>query len=158
MPPSPVFGWLCVTHSVVDIVVRAAQIKSAQAIPKLSVDVARENKDPTQPYNAKPDSFVLPHLNPGTSASEGPTIIEESQDPTGRQDNTLSSIYANVTDSDVSAFVSLLDYRLAAQGTTSATHLTLNSQLSSRLQLSIRKRLILLQYATYSPQKCLPPG
>ncbi|KIK95697.1 hypothetical protein PAXRUDRAFT_826752 [Paxillus rubicundulus Ve08.2h10] len=34
MPPGPAFGWLCVAHSVVDIAIRAAQIRSAQAVPK----------------------------------------------------------------------------------------------------------------------------
>ncbi|KAI6003186.1 ABC1-domain-containing protein [Pisolithus orientalis] len=34
MPPGPVFGWLCVAHSVVDIALRAAQIRSGQGLLK----------------------------------------------------------------------------------------------------------------------------
>ncbi|KAN0080090.1 ABC1 family domain containing protein [Tylopilus felleus] len=47
MPPSPAFGWLCVAHSIADIAFRAAQIRSAQALPKspnhISSDTARES-------------------------------------------------------------------------------------------------------------------
>ncbi|OJA12784.1 hypothetical protein AZE42_12464 [Rhizopogon vesiculosus] len=33
MPPGPAFGWLCILHSVSDIVVGAAQIRSSQVLP-----------------------------------------------------------------------------------------------------------------------------
>lgn len=35
MPPGPVYNWLCVAHSVVDILSRAAQIKATQLAPGL---------------------------------------------------------------------------------------------------------------------------
>ncbi|KAF9239410.1 ABC1-domain-containing protein [Melanogaster broomeanus] len=37
MPPGPAFGWLCVAHSVVDIAIRAAQIRNARVIPQAVV-------------------------------------------------------------------------------------------------------------------------
>lgn len=121
MPPSSTFGWLCVAHSVVDIVSRAAQIRSAQALPKsfvqISSDVARENKGPTRPHTVKP-----PHVTENGSVSEASTVHGESDPPQNPKIITiLPSDLVDVMGSDVST-----NFCLAAQGTTSVTRLTLS--------------------------------
>lgn len=37
MPPGPVFGWLCVAHSVANIALRAAQLRASQVLLRNSV-------------------------------------------------------------------------------------------------------------------------
>lgn len=149
MPPSTAFGWLCVAHSVADIVFRAAQIRSAQALPKSAVrvssDVAREDKGLTRPHNVgKPDTSVPPFnshvtekahvplrilVSQGSAVHEKPDLPENPKIIPVYDNNTPLLNVVNVTDSDVSIFVLLLDFTLPCHARTavSTTHITLSS-------------------------------
>ncbi|KAI5983910.1 ABC1-domain-containing protein [Pisolithus albus] len=84
MPPGPVFGWLCVAHSVVDIALRAAQIRSGQRLLKTTVPKSHEGASNRQ-QESLPSSLmrvqetVVPITLPGealpANVQEGP--VEE---------------------------------------------------------------------------------
>ncbi|KAI6118022.1 ABC1-domain-containing protein [Pisolithus sp. B1] len=92
MPPGPVFGWLCVAHSVVDIALRAAQIRSGQGLLKTTVpkpyvtqDVSERtsNRPPESPPSSllRVQETVVPITFPGATLSsnvqEGPVVIPQ---------------------------------------------------------------------------------
>ncbi|KAF8841045.1 hypothetical protein BDN67DRAFT_576743 [Paxillus ammoniavirescens] len=71
MPPGPAFGWLCVAHSVVDIAIRAAQIRSVQAVPKpvaYKLSATRTGNDAseemTQLHNVESSTWSSPEPHP----------------------------------------------------------------------------------------------
>ncbi|KIJ18135.1 hypothetical protein PAXINDRAFT_9222 [Paxillus involutus ATCC 200175] len=76
MPPGPAFGWLCVAHSVVDIAIRAAQIRSVQAVPKPVVyksSATRTGNDApeetTRLHNVEPSTWSSPEPLPSLHGS-----------------------------------------------------------------------------------------
>lgn len=85
MPPSHAFGWLCVAHSIADIAFRAAQIRSAQALPKspnhISSDTARESTSHGLGVTVKTDTQTGKVDALEISASESSAIAGEPGSP-----------------------------------------------------------------------------
>jgi hypothetical protein len=115
MPPAPAFGWLCVVHTIADIAFRAAQIRSARALPKSSSQIpptaiTRENGS-HGPHSAETDARTslepLLHSHVTGKVAEGSAVYEESSPPehlkviTAYQDNALSPKFSRGTESDV---------------------------------------------------------
>lgn len=128
MPPTSAFGWLCVAHSVADVVFRAAQIRSAQAIPRSSVspDVASETRGLVGLYNVdesdtstSPASLFGAQVTEKTDGTSSPdvSIVHEEPDPRSQQiltpfhGNIPSSSFVNATGDEVSTlyFCSVLE-------------------------------------------------
>lgn len=133
MPPSPAFGWLCVVHTIADIAFRAAQIRSAQVLPRSpsqnSLATASENRSyggPSRPQSAeigdRPPLEPLLSLHvtggldtpPGIFDSEVSAVHRESSPQqlkviTRYQDNTLSPKLSGATERNVSTLAFLLN-------------------------------------------------
>ena len=114
MPPSPAFGWLCVAHSIADIALRAAQIRSVQALPK-SPGQASEKRAPARVQKTR-TSFATEKVDAvEISASEGSAIHEESSSP--RQLNVITdNNLSGAAESNVSSI------RFTVQGRTSVSN------------------------------------
>ncbi|KAI9453811.1 ABC1-domain-containing protein [Boletus coccyginus] len=101
MPPSPAVGWLCVVHTIADIAFRAAQIRSAQALPKSPSQNSKNRPHSVQAdTRSSLDPIHLPCVTGkvvelGIPASEGSVVHGESSAPlqlkvvTGHQDNAF---------------------------------------------------------------------
>ncbi|KAI6030321.1 ABC1-domain-containing protein [Pisolithus marmoratus] len=62
MPPGPGFGWLCVVHSIVDIALRAAQIRSGHGLLKTPVPKSHLTKDALEGDRNNPEESLASTL------------------------------------------------------------------------------------------------
>lgn len=123
MPPSPAVGWLCVVHTIADIALRAAQIRSAQALPKSPSLNSELYSAPTRLHSVQADtrSSLDPIHHPCVTgkvveleipASEGSVVHGESSAPpqlnvvTGHQDNAFPPQLPDATECSVGIFCS----------------------------------------------------
>ncbi|KAG9311095.1 ABC1-domain-containing protein [Chiua virens] len=101
MPPSGAFGWLCVAHSVADIAFRAAQIRSAQALPKPSLPVTSSSGPQSfepRPYSTKGVDST-PRV-PGSDVHEQSNLPQDVRSITAFKDDPLSPRLSGNTQSD----------------------------------------------------------
>jgi len=83
--PGPIYNWLCVAHSLVDVLSHAAAIRAAQVYPRTATATVQRNlkRRTVQPVN----------LTEGEDEGFSPSVAQTPLDASGGTDDAHISVY-----------------------------------------------------------------